>query len=117
MPSSARKKKTFRIHAIGFVSGLYVFFSWHGRNRDLPSFPTRRSSDLPVPRCRRTARPRTTSAHCRFAASPGVHRQSHARTSFRITFVLPTQSRVPAEDRKSTRLNSSHVETSYAVFC
>src|SRR5690606_41963568 len=25
--------------------------------------------------------------------------------------------RVPAEDRKSTRLNSSHVKISYAVFC
>src|SRR5690349_23720431 len=25
--------------------------------------------------------------------------------------------RVPAKDRKSTRLNSSHVEISYAVFC
>src|SRR5690349_23996141 len=25
--------------------------------------------------------------------------------------------RVPARDRKSTRLNSSHVEISYAVFC
>src|SRR5690349_23067927 len=24
---------------------------------------------------------------------------------------------VPGRDRKSTRLNSSHVETSYAVFC
>src|SRR5690349_23879727 len=26
-------------------------------------------------------------------------------------------SRTPGEDRKSTRLNSSHVEISYAVFC
>src|SRR5690606_39898742 len=26
-------------------------------------------------------------------------------------------SRVPARDRKSTRLNSSHVKISYAVFC
>src|SRR5690349_23170716 len=37
--------------------------------------------------------------------------------------VDPAEARVgdlvdlPAEDRKSTRLNSSHVETSYAVFC
>src|SRR3712207_8921703 len=27
------------------------------------------------------------------------------------------QRRVPVEDRKSTRLNSSHANTSYAVFC
>src|SRR5215469_4569264 len=28
-----------------------------------------------------------------------------------------TRERIPAADRKSTRLNFSHVETSYAVFC
>src|SRR5438874_9207079 len=35
--------------------------------------------------------------------------------------VVPTEEKVPARmrplDRKSTRLNSSHVEISYAVFC
>src|SRR5690606_42155728 len=30
---------------------------------------------------------------------------------------LATAREVPAPDRKSTRLNSSHVKTSYAVFC
>src|SRR5688572_30867670 len=30
-----------------------------------------------------------------------------------VTYVFP----VPAEDRKSTRLNSSHSQISYAVFC
>src|SRR6266496_3438479 len=30
---------------------------------------------------------------------------------------LPASSAVPFRDRKSTRLNSSHVEISYAVFC
>src|SRR5690349_23093987 len=29
----------------------------------------------------------------------------------------PVGSRAPRRDRKSTRLNSSHVEISYAVFC
>src|SRR5439155_25442386 len=29
----------------------------------------------------------------------------------------PTQAKVLAQDRKSTRLNSSHVAISYAVFC
>src|SRR5438445_10942981 len=29
----------------------------------------------------------------------------------------PTRARVGAEDRKSTRLNSSHANISYAVFC
>src|SRR5438874_10726681 len=30
---------------------------------------------------------------------------------------LPTRAAAGGEDRKSTRLNSSHVEISYAVFC
>src|SRR6266496_862193 len=30
---------------------------------------------------------------------------------------VPGQTRLTVEDRKSTRLNSSHVEISYAVFC
>src|SRR5690606_40363084 len=29
----------------------------------------------------------------------------------------PTCTKAPSEDRKSTRLNSSHVKISYAVFC
>src|SRR5436309_11417369 len=32
-------------------------------------------------------------------------------------FALPVRRLEPAEDRKSTRLNSSHVKISYAVFC
>src|SRR6266496_6025144 len=31
--------------------------------------------------------------------------------------VLSSRTRPPGSDRKSTRLNSSHVESSYAVFC
>src|SRR5690349_12048634 len=41
---------------------------------------------------------------CRLASSPG------SRAEMRST-------RIPLRDRKSTRLNSSHVEISYAVFC
>src|SRR5690554_7787166 len=32
-------------------------------------------------------------------------------------FSLPRHSRLTTQDRKSTRLNSSHVRISYAVFC
>src|SRR5204863_9774563 len=35
----------------------------------------------------------------------------------RSTWSLAAVSRRPCPDRKSTRLNSSHVEISYAVFC
>src|SRR5207247_8578641 len=62
----------------------------------LPSFPTRRSSDL-------NARPkiwRTSAA----TASPVAASRARAIRTIR-------------RDRKSTRLNSSHEWISYAVFC
>src|SRR5690349_23328697 len=34
-----------------------------------------------------------------------------------ISYLCPNIHAAPPRDRKSTRLNSSHVETSYAVFC
>src|SRR6266576_6500967 len=40
----------------------------------------------------------------------GCRSDSHGRTS-------PRRALPPAPDRKSTRLNSCHVEISYAVFC
>src|SRR5436305_5869265 len=73
-------------------------FSSYGDRRDLHSFPTRRSSDLGG-RSVTSARSRT------FTARPST---TAART--------PSTKRAP-EDRKSTRLNSSHVRISYAVFC
>src|SRR5206468_11879515 len=72
--------------------------STHPRN--LHSFPTRRSSDLSRSCSARTnARP----------APPSSARRTGSRLS---------RSRVSASrDRKSTRLNSSHDQISYAVFC
>src|SRR5699024_12273423 len=72
---------------------------------DLLSFPTRRSSDLVVPRAGH--RPDLVAA---LGEGPGGVRglsevDEHRRTERRY------------EDRKSTRLNSSHVSISYAVFC
>src|SRR5690606_41841004 len=94
-------------------------------HRELHSFPTRRSSDLavfsrnelqrelalvvespnqankafPVPR---------THGQAQLAETPVCHAPVHCA-------VPPA---LPAEpDRKSTRLNSSHVKISYAVFC
>src|SRR5690606_41554934 len=79
--------------------------SWdYSTDRDRRSLPARRSSDLPrdgLPRdCprpgRRAARPG------RGGGVPGPARRRHRRLR---------------ADRKSTRLNSSHVKISYAVFC
>src|SRR5947199_5787073 len=59
------------------------------------SFPTRRSSDLPP-----LTRSFTSAALVVLSASEGFCAQA---------WLSP--------DRKSTRLNSSHLGTSYAVFC
>src|SRR5690606_41941679 len=84
------------------LSSLFLFFFQRsGDPRDLHSFPTRRSSDL----------------------TPAAHR-SHRRTAALLPFepheAFGNQLPVHADfrrDRKSTRLNSSHVKISYAVFC
>src|SRR5438067_9612279 len=42
---------------------------------------------------------------------------SFSAAEISISAALKTAGAVPAGDRKSTRLNSSHVSISYAVFC
>src|SRR5690606_41709224 len=78
------------------------FFSCYAAPRDLPSFPTRRSSDL---------RPRGPSR----GRTPGPDRAARVRHRARRPLAPPRRQR--RTDRKSTRLNSSHVKISYAVFC
>src|SRR5690606_41370958 len=85
-----------------------------GPRRDLLSFPTRRSSDL------RQVHARALQVrHRRLAGGVGV-RQIRDRDHVRVAPQDRPQGRrelSPLLDRKSTRLNSSHVKTSYAVFC
>src|SRR5947209_10804009 len=67
-----------------------------------------RSPDLVVAGDQRIAQPAEQREHCQVdLARPTVHRwiEHHRRAGAR------------AEDRKSTRLNSSHANISYAVFC
>src|SRR5204862_7520379 len=54
-----------------------------------------------------------------FRSSAGPMRSSAtaSRTQSRASVTLPSAVRKKRADRKSTRLNSSHVEISYAVFC
>src|SRR5206468_12826008 len=88
------------VTSLPYSSFFFFFFYCSDAHRDLHSFPTRRSSDL--------------------------------RGSRIVEIVLPVQMRafVPdvrcpqrsvlghlSLDRKSTRLNSSHDQISYAVFC
>src|SRR5437868_7941539 len=84
-----------------------LVFQRSGHHQDLHSFPTRRSSDLlhageevvlgvPDP------------------ALPGLQRRQRG-DDVAAAFGMLRDPRL--EDRKSTRLNSSHVSISYAVFC
>src|SRR5690606_41213222 len=91
---------------------------------ELPSFPTRRSSDL---RATSTSRP-SCAARPTDRTFPGRGRPFPPQEP-----LPPLAGEVPAQrgmgvssrecppglsrDRKSTRLNSSHVKISYAVFC
>src|SRR5439155_26550846 len=93
----------------------------------LPPFPPRRSSDLPLtaPDAPPASAPRRRSVGRR-PVSPAVWPPPTSRAASRRR--PPARESVPraarrilglAEriDRKSTRLNSSHVAISYAVFC
>src|SRR5688572_32765532 len=86
-----------------FSSSIFFFYR-SGAHRDLHSFPTRRSSDL-----RRRGH--------RAASPPGrPERRTRSRGgSSRFSELLPGS--FAHRDRKSTRLNSSHSQISYAVFC
>src|SRR5205814_5949294 len=93
----------------------------HVPHPHLHSFPTRRSSDLsqqvPHPRARSNCL-RRMSTH--LAVITGLYRC--LRTTYGRIVAKPclywgfTGLRV-RRDRKSTRLNSSHLGISYAVFC
>src|SRR5690349_24060409 len=85
-----------------------LVFNSSAHHRDLHSFPTRRSSDLDVAL---RAEPLAGGRH-RLAA-PGLPEHGEG-----LVERSPPVARIePERDRKSTRLNSSHVEISYAVFC
>src|SRR5690554_991908 len=62
------------------------------------------------------------SATCMFArtangTSAAAHKKSGVLARDREDFARHVGREVAGEDRKSTRLNSSHVRSSYAVFC
>src|SRR5690348_17551923 len=77
---------------------------YYGNHPDLHSFPTRRSSDLVYSLFAGTVNHQTA---IRVGTAP-------TGEGSRVVTVVPIASE---EDRKSTRLNSSHPSTSYAVFC
>src|SRR5439155_16970608 len=93
-----------------FAGEWPLFFACDRGDRDLHSFPTRRSSDL-----------RRGVAGVRRAAARGAVRRAlgvvHVGGSRERRGGLRHVRQLLRQDRKSTRLNSSHVAISYAVFC
>src|SRR5690606_39386147 len=99
------------------------FVRCSGGLRDLHSFPTRRSSDLGWRRAgfRRgmgnvLPHPHDRAVSARAGAVDSLSEEP-ARNRQRGGVLLPRGNRGIRADRKSTRLNSSHVKISYAVFC
>src|SRR5690349_23995001 len=114
------------IYSTSSHSNIFVF-KYYTDHRDLHSFPTRRSSDL---------KPfSTTELHVRIKnlvesyhyqrklskqntlLENTIDQLKETETQLVQTEKLASLGRMSAGDRKSTRLNSSHVEISYAVFC
>src|SRR5207249_11870516 len=91
----------YLIHLISLTSPpLFSFFFYsYVHHRDLHSFPTRRSSDLKCGLASERSNPVLCTEDWRTRQNP----QRPAKAFY--------------PDRKSTRLNSSHVSISYAVFC
>src|SRR5690606_41629513 len=104
-------------------------FSSPGGHRDLPSFPTRRSSDLlslprsdtpfELPRWPESlpdiAPPLELQADDIRIDDLAIRRD--AQPLITIASARGGLDASDGRDRKSTRLNSSHVKISYAVFC
>src|SRR5690606_41694054 len=101
---------------------MSLSFSPLGAPRPLPPFPTRRSSDL----ARAVIRVRIGDGKDRYAGialgdGEGEPVVALGRGEFEIEIGGDAghvaRRNEPDADRKSTRLNSSHVKISYAVFC
>src|SRR5690606_40888389 len=104
----------------------FFFLFLYRDHRDLHSFPTRRSSDLPRKLKVQGVKDMVRVSDSRMsgtsfgtvilhvtpeAAAGGVF--SIVQSGDKIRLDVPNR----VLDRKSTRLNSSHVKISYAVFC
>src|SRR5205807_4811148 len=84
------------------------FFHCSRPPRDLHSFPTRRSSDL-------SALPRSPGVLV--AARATLSSDDRGLEGMKVLLNAEGTGGRLIQDRKSTRLNSSHLVISYAVFC
>src|SRR5206468_12087797 len=99
---------------------VFLLFLYASRHHPHPhSFPTRRSSDL-VPRLPQAPALRLQQAAVFLVKLCEAHRELDGdRRAPRQILVFEKRGAllVAERDRKSTRLNSSHDQISYAVFC
>src|SRR5204863_7305721 len=95
-----------------------LFLELHRTHRLLRSFPTRRSSDLSGMAAAWTVVLSMGLLNV-LGTLQNVESAEAAGDAYPAASALTTFCSVPRtlRDRKSTRLNSSHVEISYAVFC
>src|SRR5699024_12776328 len=99
-------------YAPSSISPSSLFFHRSRHHRHLHSFPTRRSSDLNDQDCK--PRFHISLKYIIVPFHSCIHSCADQSTSARkILYRMP----LAGLDRKSTRLNSSHVSISYAVFC
>src|SRR5206468_8319604 len=104
-----------------FLLASFFFYS-SASHRDLHSFPTRRSSDLSLYLLREwSLRGGRSSSGPPSNGRARCLRLLLLRAGLLLHLLLSSPRRTPParlpQDRKSTRLNSSHDQISYAVFC
>src|SRR5690349_23816582 len=90
------------------VMSALLFFLTVRRPPSSTLFPTRRSSDLKELERQHALAEARAKARARQLAAMKVRARDR---------LAGQQTELQRQDRKSTRLNSSHVEISYAVFC
>src|SRR5699024_12751334 len=102
--------RTLHAHLISLFYNL-PSLQYHPAHHHLHSFPTRRSSDLP------TANGTQVEAQGReINATLAMRNNAPWLANIKYLYYNPSVALI-SRDRKSTRLNSSHVSISYAVFC
>src|SRR5699024_12782988 len=104
-------------HVLPTAGGIarVLAYSYCPDHQDLHSFPTRRSSDLGGEQFDRHQLTYQT-----FAFEPHMPKLNTANPQVKAYLLEVARHYIQTfdiEDRKSTRLNSSHVSSSYAVFC
>src|SRR5690606_41921101 len=104
-----------------FLRSMF-FFASHRAHRDLHSFPTRRSSDLSytyVPLELGEYEIVLLNTNVKHSLASSAYNDRRYACEHAVSLIQKKHADVKSlrEDRKSTRLNSSHVKISYAVFC